>query len=160
MTARVLVARRIAAPRERVFEAFTAEIGRWWRPNALFRSSRSPAGVLSIEPGVGGRVAEAHPDGTVDEIGTVKVWEPPERLVMSWRPTSFVGAESTEVRVRFEAHASSTRVVVEHVGWDTIPAEHSARHGFPLGAFQHRLAEWWADLLASLDETDWSKMPC
>jgi hypothetical protein len=28
---------------------------------------------------------------------------------------------------------NGTRVTVEHFGWDTIPQENAARHGFPLG---------------------------
>jgi hypothetical protein len=43
-----------------------------------------------------------------------------------------------------------TRVTVEHRGWDAIPQEHAARHGFPLGVFQMRLAEQWRALLASM----------
>jgi uncharacterized protein YndB with AHSA1/START domain len=81
MTSRVLVALRIAAPPDRVFEAFTAEIGQWWMPNGLFPSSRHPAGHMAIEPGVGGRVTETHDDGEVVEIGRIRVWEPPDRLV-------------------------------------------------------------------------------
>ena len=53
--------------------------------------------------------------------------------------------------MRFEPVATGTRVTVEHVGWDVIPQEHAARHGFPLGAFQQRVAEWWQTLLRSLD---------
>jgi uncharacterized protein YndB with AHSA1/START domain len=87
MTSRVLVALRIAAPPARVFQAFTAEIGQWWRPSGLFPSSRQPAGRLAIEPGVGGRVTETHGDGEVVEIGRIRVWEPPDRLVFTWRPT-------------------------------------------------------------------------
>jgi uncharacterized protein YndB with AHSA1/START domain len=68
VTSRVLVALRIAAPPARVFEAFTAEIGEWWRPNGLFAASRQPPGRLAMEPGVGGRVTETHPDGEVVEI--------------------------------------------------------------------------------------------
>jgi len=41
-------------------------------------------------------------------------------------------------------------VTVEHFGWDAIPQDHAARHGFPLNAFQQRLAEWWQALLRSL----------
>lgn len=150
MTSRVLVALRIAAPAPRVFEAFTEEIGLWWRPNGLFPSGRRPGGRLSIEAGVGGRVLEAYPDGEVDEIGRVRVWEPPHRLVLSWRPVSFEPEQETEVHVRFEPVDGATRVVVEHFGWDGIPAEHAARHGFPLFPFEQRLAEWWRDLLAAL----------
>jgi uncharacterized protein YndB with AHSA1/START domain len=150
MTSRVLVALRIAAPPDRVFEAFTAEIGQWWRPDGLFRSSRRPAGHMAMEPGVGGRVTETHDDGEVVEIGRIRVWEPPDRLVFTWRPTSFGPGQETEVRVGFEPVAEGSRVVVEHLGWDAIPPEHAARHGFPLFAFQQRLADWWRDLLASL----------
>jgi hypothetical protein len=31
-----------------------------------------------------------------------------------------------------------------------VPQGHAARHGFPLGVFQARHAEWWQALLASL----------
>jgi uncharacterized protein YndB with AHSA1/START domain len=150
VTSRVLVALRIAAPPSRVFEAFTAEIGEWWRPNGLFQPSRHPAGRLTIEPGVGGRLLETHAGGEVDEIGRIRAWEPPVRLVLTWRPTSFTADQVTEVHVRFEPVEGATRVVVEHFGWDGIPAEHAARHGIPLFVFQQRLADWWRDLLDSL----------
>ncbi|HEY1278519.1 MAG TPA: SRPBCC domain-containing protein [Acidimicrobiales bacterium] len=150
MTSRVLVALRIAAPPSRVFEAFTTEIGEWWRPNGLFQPTRRRAGRLCIEPGVDGRLLETHPDGAVDEIGRIRAWEPPVRLVFTWRPTSFAPSQETEVHVRFEPVNSVTRVVVEHFGWDGIPQEHAARHGFPLFVFQQRLAEWWRDLVESL----------
>lgn len=152
MTSRVLVALRIAAPPSRVFEAFTAEIGAWWRPNALFQTGRHPDGKLSIEPGLDGRLLETHTDGDVDEIGRIRAWEPPVRLVLTWRPTSFAADQETEVHVRFEPVDGVTRVVVEHFGWDGIPQEHAARHGFPLVTFQQRLAEWWRDLLDALGE--------
>lgn len=152
MTSRVLVALRIAAPPSRVFEAFTAEIGAWWRPNALFQTGRHPDGKLSIEPGLDGRLLETHADGDVDEIGRIRAWEPPVRLVLTWRPTSFAADQETEVHVRFEPVDGATRVVVEHFGWDGIPQEHAARHGFPLVTFQQRLAEWWRDLLDALGE--------
>ena len=44
-----------------------------------------------------------------------------------------------------------TRVTVEHFGWDTIPADHAARHGIGLAIFQLRYAEWWQTLLQTLD---------
>ena len=44
-----------------------------------------------------------------------------------------------------------TRVTVEHRGWDEIPQDHVARHGFELMLFQRRQAEHWRALLSSLD---------
>jgi hypothetical protein len=43
-------------------------------------------------------------------------------------------------------------VTVTHRGWDAIPAEHVARHGFPLNVFQLRQAEHWRALLAAMEE--------
>ncbi len=153
MTSRVLVALRVGAPPARVFEAFTAEIGTWWRPNPLFRFDASRTGRLAFEAGPGGRLTETYDDGDVLEIGRIRAWEPPERVVFSWRQAGFGAEQETEVHVRFEAVGAETRVTVEHLGWDAIPQESQARHGFPLFAFQQRTAEWWRTLLESLAAT-------
>ena len=137
---------------ERAFTAFTEEIGKWWKPNGLFQFTVDRSGALSFEPGVNGRLIETYEDGTVFVIGTVSVWEPPHRLVVSWRQASFAPDQSTELHVRFEAAGQQTRVTVEHFGWDSIPARHAARHGFPLAAFQLRFAEWWQQLLRRLGD--------
>ncbi len=145
----MLVALRIAAPPERVFTAFTVEIGQWWRPHGLFELNGRRDGRLGMEAGVGGRVTEFYPDGEQYVLGHVRVWEPPDRLVFSWRAASFPPDRETEVHVRFEDADGGTRVVVEHRGWDAIPQDHATRHGFPLLPFQQRLAEWWQTLLAN-----------
>jgi uncharacterized protein YndB with AHSA1/START domain len=136
----------------RAFAAFTGEIGQWWRPNGLFQFSRGREGVLSFEPGAKGRLIETYADGTVFVIGEVRVWDPPRRLVVSWRQQSFAPDQSTELHVRFEQAGDQTRITVEHFGWDTIPQRHAARHGFPLPIFQLRFAEWWQVLLDKLRE--------
>ena len=147
---RVFVAARVKATPARAFAAFTEEIGQWWRPNGLFQLTRRRGGVLSFEPGPNGRLVETYPDGTMFVIGDVRVWDPPRRLVVTWRHESFAADQSTELHVRFEEVGKQTRVVVEHFGWDTIPERHAARHGFPLAVFQLRFAEWWRLLLDSL----------
>ena len=147
---RVLVALRVAATPERTFAAFTDEIGTWWRPNGLFCFTRREGTHLAFEPTPPEHLVEVGPDGARFEIGPVLRWEPPTRLVFGWRQEGFPEDRSTEVTVRFDAVATGTRVTVEHVGWDEIPQANIARHGFPLGPFQQRLAEWWQDLLASL----------
>lgn len=149
MSSRVVVALRVAASPERAFEAFTVEIGQWWRPSPLFAFTPRDPGVLSFEPGEGGRLVETLASGKVFEIGKVRVWSPPSRLVFGWRQATFAPGQDTRVEIRFEAVGEETRITVEHTGWDTVPAAHVARHGFPDALFLRRHAEWWQELLSS-----------
>jgi uncharacterized protein YndB with AHSA1/START domain len=149
MASRVLVGLRVAARPERVFAAFTSEIGAWWRPNPMFAFTPRDPGVLAFEGEDGGRLIETLPSGKVFEIGRVKVWDPPRRLVFGWRQASFAPDQTTEVEVRFEDLGAETRVTVEHTGWESVPAAHVARHGFPDQVFLTRHGEWWQTLLQS-----------
>ena len=152
MTSRVLVALRVKATPQRAFEAFTREIGQWWRHNPLFTFTPRDPGVMAFEPGEGGRLIETLPNGKVFEIGRIRVWEPPYRLVFGWRQATFAPGQDTEVEVRFEAVGDETRVTVEHRGWDSVPQEHVARHHFPDAIFLQRHGEWWQALLAAMKE--------
>lgn len=149
MTSRVLVALRVAATPERAFDAFVREIGAWWRPNGLFHFSARSPGVLAFEPRLGGRFTETLAGGEVFEIGRITAWEPGARLAFTWRQASFAADQATQVEVRFEPVDAETRVTVEHRGWDTVPPEHVARHGFPDAIFLRRHGEWWQGLLGS-----------
>ena len=149
MTSKVMVALRVKATPERAFAVFTQEIGQWWRPNGLFQFTPRSPGVIALEPGPAGRLTETLASGKVFEIGKVRAWEPPHRLVVGWRQAAFTPDQDTEVEVRFEAVGEETRVTVEHRGWDSVPADHVARHGFPNTVILQRHAEWWQSLLAS-----------
>jgi uncharacterized protein YndB with AHSA1/START domain len=147
---RVLVAARVCCEPAEAFARFTSEIGQWWRPNPLFQFTNGRNGTLAFEGGEGGRLTETYDDGEVFVVGVISTWAPPYRLSLSWRQANFRPERSTELHVTFEAiEAGQTRVVVEHRGWDTIPSDHSVRHGFPLATFQLRFAEWWRNLLGS-----------
>ena len=146
----VLVSLRVAATPERAFEVFTREIHLWWRDNVLFRFTPRSPGSLAFEPHEGGRFTETLANGKVFEIGIVTAWEPGKRLAFSWRQASFRDDQITRVEIRFEPVGDETRVTVEHLGWDSVPQEHVARHGFPDPIFLRRHGEWWQALLASL----------
>ncbi len=152
MTSKVYVALRVKASPERAFSAFVGEIGAWWRPNGLFQTTPRAPGVLAFEAGEGGRLTETLESGKVFEIGRILVWEPPARLVFSWRQANFPSDLHTQVEVRFEAVGEETRVSVEHRGFDQVP-EGAARHGFPDEVLLMRLAEWWRALLTSYRDT-------
>jgi uncharacterized protein YndB with AHSA1/START domain len=151
MTSRVVVAVRVRASPERAFQAFTRDIAQWWRPSSLFAFTPRDPGVLAFEPGEGGRLVQTLAGGRVFEIGRVRVWRPPERLVFGWRQATFDSGQDTEVEVRFEATGAETRVTVTHSGWDSVPAAHVARHGWPDGVFLTRHGEWWRTLLSALE---------
>ena len=152
MTSKVYVALRVKASPERAFSAFVGEIGAWWRPNGLFQTTPRAPGVLAFEAEEGGRLTETLESGKVFEIGRILVWEPPARLVFSWRQANFPPDLHTQVEVRFEAVGGETRVSVEHRGFDQVP-EGAARHGFPDEVLLMRLAEWWRALLTSYRDT-------
>lgn len=148
MTSRVYVALRVKATPERAFAVFTGEIDEWWRPNGLFQTTPRAPGRLAFEDD---RLIETLAGGKVFEIGKVLAWEPPGRLVFSWRQASFPPDLHTEVEVRFEAAGEETRVSVEHRGFHNVPADSAARHGFPDPALLARLGEWWQAQLGAID---------
>ena len=150
MTSKVFVALRVRASPERAFEAFTRDIGLWWKPNGLFQFTPRSPGVMAFEPGPAGRLTETLANGKVFEVGKVRAWEPPHRLVFGWRQATFSPDMDTEVEVTFEAVGAETRVSVTHVGWDSVPQAHVARHGFPMGLFLQRHGEWWRTLIESM----------
>jgi uncharacterized protein YndB with AHSA1/START domain len=150
MTSKVYVALRVKATPERAFAAFVEEIGAWWRPSPLFQTTPRP-GRLSFEPGEDGRLIETREGGKVFEIGRIRVWAPPHRLVFSWRQANFPLDLHTEVEVGFEAVGEETRVSVEHRGFDQAP-QGAARHGFPDEVLLLRLAEFWRTQIAAVGE--------
>jgi hypothetical protein len=147
MSSRVLVSLRVSCSPAEAFALFTEEIGAWWADSELFRFTPRSPGTLAFEPpdsaGNGGRLVERLANGKVFEIGPVRAWAPGERLVVGWRHASFGPGHATEVEVRFEPVGRETRVSVEHRGWDSVPQEHLARHGFPLQATNQRQGEQW-----------------
>lgn len=153
MTSRVIVALRVKASPQRTFDVFTQEIAAWWRPKDFFKFTPRSPGTLSFEPpgdGNSGRLVETLTNGKVFEIGDIRVWEPGCRLVFGWRQATFAKDLETEVEVRFEPVGKETRVTVEHRGWDRVPPEHVAKHGFPEPLFMRRQGEWWTELLEAL----------
>ena len=152
MTSKVYVALRVKASPERAFDAFTREIGAWWRPSGLFQTTPRP-GILSFEApgesGQGGRLIETRAGGKAFEIGRVLVWDPPRRLVFSWRQANFPPDLHTEVEVGFEAIGEETRVSVEHRGFHQVPAG-AARHGFSDQVLLMRLADFWRAQIGNL----------
>src|SRR6187402_1579747 len=103
----------VRVPPAEAFRIFTEEIDGWWRSGRKYRIGKDRS-VVHLEPRLGGRLFErfAAPSGTekVVQTGVVTAWEPPARVVFSWRAASFRADETSEVEVQFEPTRSGTNV--------------------------------------------------
>jgi uncharacterized protein YndB with AHSA1/START domain len=130
------------------FDVFTARMNDWWKPGPYSWHDASRAVGKRIEPWVGGRFLEVwdRASGEGYEEGRVLVWEPPRRLVFTFRALAEADEPETEVEVRFDPDAGGTRVTLEHRGLDRLsPARASRRRsgkgfGIMLGWFAEHLA--------------------
>jgi uncharacterized protein YndB with AHSA1/START domain len=108
----------VNAPLERAFEVFTESFGSWWPTDYHIGQSDMADGV--IEPREGGRWYEKGADGSECDWGRVVVWEPPNRLVITWQINGMWQFDddperASEIEVRFTAKgAEQTTVEVEH----------------------------------------------
>jgi uncharacterized protein YndB with AHSA1/START domain len=106
----------VDAPLTHAFAVFTEGHNTWW-PRAHHIGSRENFTAI-MEPRVGGRWFERGDDGSECNWGRVLVWDPPNRLVVSWDISAdwkYDPSIATEVEVRFVAEsAKRTRVELEH----------------------------------------------
>lgn len=77
------------------------------------------AETCAIEGRVGGRVYERLRNGAERSWGTVLVWEPPRRIVLTWHPGRDERMQQ-EVEVRFSLDGAGTVVQLEHRGWEAL----------------------------------------
>lgn len=107
---------RVQVPQARAFEVFTARFGAWWPKTHHIAPVEMTEAI--IEPRSGGRWYEKGVDGSKCVWGQVLVWEPPARIVLSWRLNSKFQLDDemdSEVEVRFIPDGEgATRVELEH----------------------------------------------
>ena len=108
---------RVKAPALVAWRVFTEQMSAWW-PLAHYKIGKSKAVAAVLEPRVGGRWYERGDDGSTCDWGRVLVWEPAERLVLTWDITAdwqFDPQLNTEIEVRFIVESERiTRVELEH----------------------------------------------
>lgn len=107
---------RVHAAPDRAFDVFTRRFDVWWPKSHHIGKADMKEAVL--EPRAGGRWYEKGIDGSECDWGKVLTWEPPHRVVLSWRINSrFVLDErvASEVEITFvDEGAGVTRVDLEH----------------------------------------------
>jgi len=112
----------VACTPEHAFEVWTTQTSRWWPSGHSV--SGAPVAVL-IEPGVGGRIYERTAEGGEIDWGEVTVWDPPRRLGYLWHIRRD-RTDATDVVISFLAEGESTRVEIEHRGWERLGAQGEA----------------------------------
>jgi uncharacterized protein YndB with AHSA1/START domain len=144
---------RVQAPLEVAWRVFTEQMGTWW-PLANYKIGGSKAVDAVVEPRVGGRWFERGEDGSTCDWGTVLIWEPPARLVLSWDITAewrYDPQLKTEIELRFTADGrDATRVELEHRRLDRFGARRDEmRHIFDEEGDWGRVLERFARVAAT-----------
>ena len=101
----------VDCPIEDAFRFFTEGFAEWWPLASCEEAER-----MEIEPWRGGKVLERTRSGKEHEWGTVTVWDPPDRVEITWHLDSPDGNDQT-VTVDFCVEADGTRVTLTHRGW-------------------------------------------
>ncbi|WP_293898789.1 SRPBCC family protein [Phenylobacterium sp.] len=113
---------QVRASRETAFRVFTDGIDRWWPKTHTV--GETPLKQALIEPREGGRWYGVSEAGVEDLWGEVLAWEPPERVVLSWRINGQFKPDlsvHTEVEVRFtDLGGGLTGVEFEHRGLENL----------------------------------------
>jgi uncharacterized protein YndB with AHSA1/START domain len=128
----------VECPVAHAFEVWTSRIDSWW-PRSHTVSAALDARV-TLERFVGGRIFERTADGIEHDWGEVTAFEPARRLAYLWHIRRD-RADATEVEITFHAVGpGSTRVEIEHRGWEALGAEAEG--------WRDRNENAWTNLLA------------
>lgn len=109
----------VACPVDHAFRIWTADTSRWWPADHTVTDE--PGLTVVFEPRVGGRIFERTRGGIEHDWGEVTAWEPPARLGYLWHLRRD-RADATEVQIRFLGRGTTTRVEIEHRGWERLGA--------------------------------------
>jgi uncharacterized protein YndB with AHSA1/START domain len=142
VTDELFLTRDIAAPRERVFAAWTdaRQASRWWAPHDCTPLSCE----MDVRPGGAWRRRMRARDGTVvTKWGVYREVTAPERLVFTYRTESAgVSDAETLVTVTFADLGNRTRLTLRHTAFETDAARLDHQGGWT-GALE-RLATFVA----------------
>ena len=105
--------RTFAAPREKVFQAWTQpeQLKRWKAPGDF----TTPVAEVDLRVGGKYRIHMQAPDSTLHKlIGTYRVVDPPRKLVYTWFWENDPTAVETLVTVEFHDRGGQTEIVLTH----------------------------------------------
>jgi uncharacterized protein YndB with AHSA1/START domain len=113
----------VESPVDRAFATFTDGIDAWWPADThsvgAGREDETTETVV-FEARQGGRLYERLSNGEECDWGEILVWDPPNRIVLTWHPGYENPAEMTEIDIRFSADGERTLVELVHTGWERL----------------------------------------
>ncbi len=105
---------------EEAFELFVNQVDTWWPRQGVFPYSFAPKTTrprhIRFEAQADGRFFEEFDDGSQYVIGRIIQWDPPRRLVHTWRDPTWKG--DTTITVTFAPVKGGTEVVEEQSGFE------------------------------------------
>ena len=123
---------RVHQPAADAFRLFTEGIDSWWPLHDGYSYAADRTKEIHLEAFAGGRFYERLADGAELVVGQVLVCEPPRRIVFTWQGVDWPAA--TEVEVSFTSEGNTTRVDLEHRGWEQLgPSAEEQRRAFANG---------------------------
>jgi len=134
---------------EQAFRIFSQEMSSWWPLDTHSRAVDEglpdvTAVSVEMEPHENGQVLERLSNGDRLPWGRIQVWDPPARLVITWKPNRSP-VPPTELEVSFRVEGAWTRVTLEHRGWERLGEKaEKARAGYVKGwpkVFDERYGE-------------------
>ena len=124
------VKRTFAAPRERVFRAWTdpKQLAAWFAPSPDFTIV-----VPELDLRVGGtcRVEMHHKDGTVHHLSSIyREVKPPEKIAFTWQWEPAASRAETLVTIEFHDLGKSTEIVLTHERFTSDEEKEKHNHGW------------------------------
>lgn len=124
------ITRRLAAPRDVVFRAWTdpAELVRWWGPDGF----TIPRCEMEVRPGGAWRTCMVSPQGREHIVsGVYREIVAPERLVFTWGwETDGVRGHETVVTLEFRDRDGQTEFVLTQGVFETVDGRDSHGSGW------------------------------
>ena len=124
------IKRTFAAPRERVFRAWTdaKEMAVWFGPGADYSTI-----ITQLDPKTGGKcsVQMHHKDGNVHRLsGTYRQVKPPEKLVFTWRWDNDPPGRESLVSPEFLDLGNETEIRLVHGQLPNAESRDKHNHGW------------------------------
>lgn len=127
--------RTFAAPRERVFRAWTdaKEFALWFHP-----STDHTTIVSQLDLRVGGKYSLEmhHKGGNVHKLtGSYQQVKPPEKLVFTWRWDTDPPGQESVVSLEFHELGNATEILLTHGQFPSLESREQHNHGW-MGCFE------------------------